>query len=248
MIKWRHLGCSFLTVLGIACRAPLLAQQPPPPPPPPHEGTAEFAFVGTTGNSSTQAIGLGADFILRREFWVYTSRAAYVRNETEDELSAESFAALFQAARTITGRLSSFGRYTFLRNTFAGVDSRQSIAGGLEYLLVQPEPHRLAVNAGIGYANEHRVVGDDLSNSEFLAGASYTWTISPTADLTNDFGFTMSFADAGDWRTANLVALTAELTTLFSLKVSNTVRYVNEPVEAFAKTDTITSVALVATF
>jgi hypothetical protein len=30
----------------------------PPPPLPLHEGSAEFAFVGTTGNSSTQTIVL----------------------------------------------------------------------------------------------------------------------------------------------------------------------------------------------
>ena len=58
----------------------------------------------------------------------------------------------------------------------------------------------------------------------------------------------VSFAESSDWRTANIVALTAKLTTLLSLKVSNTVRYVNAPVAGFEKTDSITSVALVAKF
>jgi putative salt-induced outer membrane protein YdiY len=38
------------------------------------------------------------------------------------------------------------------------------------------------------------------------------------------------------------------VTTLFSLKVSNAVRYVNAPAEGFETTDTITSIALVAKF
>jgi putative salt-induced outer membrane protein YdiY len=108
--------------------------------------------------------------------------------------------------------------------------------------------HRLKVNTGIGYANEQRVIGEDLSNVEFLTGASYKWTISPTADFTDDYDFSVSFSDAGDWRNANIATLTAKMTTLFSLKLSNIVRYVHEPVFGFENTDTITSIALVAKF
>jgi ubiquinone/menaquinone biosynthesis C-methylase UbiE len=43
-------------------------------------------------------------------------------------------------------------------------------------------------------------------------------------------------------------AITARLTQLFSLKVSNTIRYAHAPVPGFKDTDTTTSVALVAKF
>lgn len=248
----RRLDRTILAVLMfvVACSVPLFTQQPaqPPPSPPPHEGTAEFSFVGTSGNSSTQALGLGADFTLRRNLWVYNAKAAYVRNESDDELKAEAFAASFQASRTLNARLSAYGKYAFLRNTFAGIENRNSVSGGVEYMIIQPEPHRLKVNAGIGYANEQRVVGEDLSTAEFLTGASYKWTISPSADLTDDLDFSFSLSEASDWRTANIVALTAKLTTLFSLKLSNIVRYVNQPVEGFKTTDTLTSIAFVAKF
>ena len=51
-----------------------------------------------------------------------------------------------------------------------------------------------------------------------------------------------------NWRLDNTLALVAKINTIFSLKVSNVVRYVNAPVEGFETTDTITSVALVAKF
>ena len=229
-----------------------LAQQAAPPAPPPappaREGTAEFSFVGTSGNTATQALGLGGELTLRRALWVYNTKAAYVRNESDDAIEAESFAALFQASRTLTERLSAFGRYTYLRNEFAGIDHRNVISSGVEYLLVQPEPHRLNVRAGIGYANEQRLTGDDLSKPELVTGASYKWTMSPTANLTNDFDISMALDHASDWRTANIAALTASLTTIFSLKLSNTIRYVHLPVTGFESTDTITSVALVAKY
>ena len=72
--------------------------------------------------------------------------------------------------------------------------------------------------------------------------------LSPTADLTDEYEFSVSFDDAGDWRHANILSLTARMTTLFSLKVSNTARYVHQPVPGFDATDTITSFAFVAKF
>src|SRR5262245_48882079 len=88
---------------------PSAAAPAPPPPPPAREGTAEFAFVGTSGNSSTQSIGLGGDVTLRPDRWTLTSKAAYVRNESKSVLKAESFDFAFKAARTIQPRLSTFG-------------------------------------------------------------------------------------------------------------------------------------------
>jgi hypothetical protein len=43
-------------------------------------------------------------------------------------------------------------------------------------------------------------------------------------------------------------ALTVKVLSIFSLEVSNTYRFVNQPVGGFEATDTITSIALVAKF
>jgi putative salt-induced outer membrane protein YdiY len=50
----------FFAGLALTFAASASAQQAsaaPPAPPPPQEGTAELSFVGTTGNTSTQAFG-----------------------------------------------------------------------------------------------------------------------------------------------------------------------------------------------
>src|SRR5262245_51365026 len=41
----------------------------PPPPPPRHEGTAEVAFVGVTGNASTSTFSAGGEYITRPTSW-----------------------------------------------------------------------------------------------------------------------------------------------------------------------------------
>ena len=245
-------------VLAVCClvapAAPLLAQPPapaaaqPPPPPPPREGTAEFSFVGTSGNASTSALGLGGDYIVRTAPWEFRSRAAYVRNKSESELKAEAFKASFRASRTLTERLSAFTEYGFLHDEFAGIESRNTIDGGVTYALVRPQPHQLDVDVGLGYAHEGRVAGDDISTAQALTGARYKFRLSDTAEVTDDLALVFSLSDGDDWRTSNAAAVTVKITTLFSLKVSNVIRFVNAPAPDFEKTDTLTSVALVAKF
>jgi putative salt-induced outer membrane protein len=241
-------ACVLALVILFGCASELLAQQPPPPPPPPREGSAEASFVGTSGNASTSALGIAGEYTVREAPWVFTSKAAYVRNESEGVLNAQSFLATFRATRALTDRLSVFGQYGYLRDIFAGVEHRNVIDGGIQYALIRPNPHQLDVEAGIGYANEQRVAGEDLSAAHGFAGALYKLRISETAEFSDEFRFVESFADAGDWRVANTASVTAKLTTVFSLKVSNVVRYVHEPVVGFETTDTLTSIALVAKF
>ena len=224
------------------------AQAAAPAPPPKQEGAAEFAFVATTGNADTQTLGLSGEYFYRPDLWVFQWKAGYVRNETEDVLSAESFRFLFRADRRLSDRLSAFGRWDYLHDAFAGIDHRNVLAGGLTYQLVAPGPHELWVDGGLGYANEQRLAGDDLSTAIALAGLRYKFKLSETAEITDETGLEFSLSDGDDWRWSNVVAVSAKLTTLLSLKLSNTVRYVNAPAPGFEDTDTITAVALVAKF
>jgi putative salt-induced outer membrane protein len=242
-----------LTGLAALWSSVLFAQPPapptqPPPPPPPREGTAEFAFVGTSGNSSTQSIGLGGDVTFRPAPWTFNAKAAYVRNESEDVLKAESVDFAFKAARAINPRLSAFGRYGFLHDRFAGIDARNTIEGGLSYIAVNTPPHLLTVDASLGYAHESRLQGDNLSNPLFATGALYKLKLSDAVVVSDDLRLVFSLSNGDDWRTSNIAAVTSKLTTILSLKVSNTVRYVNAPVPGFQTTDTITAIALVAKF
>jgi putative salt-induced outer membrane protein len=245
----RILGTLVLCLLPMIPR-PVSAQaaSAPKPPPPPHEGSAEFAFVGTTGNSSTRSIGLGGEVIDRPGRWELSAKVAYVRNETESDLKAESIALSTKAARALTARLSAFGRYVYLHDRFAGIESRNGAEGGLAYILVDAAPHKLTVDGGVGYAHESRVSGPNLSTATVPAGALYTLKLSETAEIGDDGRFVFSLSDGDDWRYANVASVTAKLTTLLSLKLTNTVRFVNAPVPGFEKTDTITAVALVAKF
>ena len=238
-----------VTVLTAVARGqtPAASQQPPPPPPR-TEGSAEFAFVGTSGNSSTQTIGLGGEYIYRPSPWETSLKLKYVRNESEDELKAQSTVLAFRAQRPIRPRLAGYGQYGYQRDRFAGILNRNAIEASVAYTWIEQAPQKLVVDTGLGYAHEGRLAGSDLSTATWSTGATYTLKISDTSELGEDGHFVFSLSDGSEWRYANTAALTAKVTTVFSLKLSNAIRYVNQPVVGFKDTDVITAVALVAKF
>jgi putative salt-induced outer membrane protein YdiY len=235
--------------LVVLAQAGLLAQAPAVPPPPPfREGTAEASFVGTTGNSSTQSIGVGAEFIMRPDPWETRVKLGLVRNEVGGVASAQAFNVLARGQRKFFGNAAFFAQYTFLSDKFAGTNSRHTGDVGIAGPVFQGAKHSLTADVGGGYATDQRTAGTGKSTAIASAGAIYKWKISETADFTEDSRFVGAVPDGADWRLTNVASVAAKISTGLSLKVSNTIRHVNVPVTGFLKTDVQTSVALVAKF
>jgi len=238
---------SFALQLTFVLTGVAIAQQPPEPPKA-REGKAEFALVSTTGNASSQSIGAAAEITLRPERWVIDARTAFVRNESEDVVNAKSFLVRGRVARVLTPRLQVFGQHSYLRDLFAGVEHRNNTEGGLTYLVFETARHTFSADAGLGYLNEQRTVGDNLSTATAGGAGRYKLKLSETSDITEDLGVTVDLSEDGTWRLNQRVALTAKVTAALSLKISNSIRYVDEPVAGFEQTDTITAAALVLSF
>src|SRR5262245_33237483 len=224
------------------------AAPPPPPPPPKHEATGEIAFVGTTGNASTSAFAVSGEDITRPTNWTIRNRVIFLRNESESTLTAKSFFYGFRGERVINKKLSAFGEYGYFQDRFAGVEHRNSVNGGLSFKLIETDRQQLSVDGLLGYLNEQRVTGDDISTGTYGFGGNYKLKISPTATIEEDARYIGTFARAEDWRLVQAFSVTAQMTSLLSLKFSNVVRYNNFPAQTFKKTDTTTSVELVAKF
>lgn len=233
--------------LGLLCLTPAAAAQQKPPPKK-TTGTGEFAFVNTTGNASSTSIGLRGEVTHRPDGWFLRWRAGFVRLESDDALKAQSFALLSRAERQYSPRLSYYGQHDYLRDLFAGIAHKHVASGGLSHKLFETARHNLTIDGAFGATNEQRTAGDDVTAVVALGGAAYALKISETTDLTEDVRYEQSLARGEDWRADNTLALVTRINSIFSLKVSNVLRYVHAPVDGFQTTDTITSVALVAKF
>lgn len=218
------------------------------PPPPTHEQTFEAAYVGVTGNASSNTFGLGADLISRPDTWVVRNKVAFVRNESNDVLVANAFDFTSRAQKALNSRASAFGEYGFFRDRFAGVVRRNAVTGGLALAVVDTATQKFNLDVGAGYVSETRLSGDDISSGSYLVGTGYKLKISDTAELSDDLRFSGIFDDSSNWRLEHGIALTTRVAAGLSLKVSHAIRYANLPPAGFRKTDTTMSVALVAKF
>ena len=108
-LRGRSIPAACVVGLSPALAFAQAAPPAPAPPPPVLEGSLAFAYLGTTGNASTQTVGLSGEGILRPDRWVVRNKAAFVRNESDAELTVESFTYLFRADGVLDTRSSAFG-------------------------------------------------------------------------------------------------------------------------------------------
>jgi putative salt-induced outer membrane protein YdiY len=240
----------FTLIFGvlIVAHAPIASAQapaPPPEPPPRVEASAQFAFLDTRGNASTQSLGAGGEAIWRPAPWTYAAKAVFAQLESEDELSARSFAALFRASRALNARLSIYGQYDFLRDVFAGVEQRHITEAGVSYLVLETARHRLRADAGLGYLYE-RGPDEHFDSITLSPAAAYRFAISETSEFTYTPRFLLTLADGEAWKFGQEAALAVAINTFLSLKLAHTVRYSNAPPLGFDTTDTIMAISLVA--
>jgi len=231
-----------------------LAQTPPCPcpipagPPPLWSGSAELSYLSTSGNTRTSSIGAGLEVDYKPAPWSVIFKAAYLRASTDDETTAEQLSGSLKGIRDLTPHVDVFVGGGYLRNRFAGIRSLINGEGGAGYKLLVGPVHTLRAEAGVGYSHEDQLIGENRSYASARAGLGYKWQFSQAAAFTNDASYLRDLSDSSNWIFSEKAAITAALTSLFSLKASYTLLYNNEPVPTFKKTDTATAVALVAKF
>lgn len=233
-----------LSLLMIGMPTALAAQEPPPT----WSGQAELSLVSTSGNTDTRTLGAGAEIEYAPGRWSALAKVTFIESEADDEVNARSFTALLQASRRVSARLQVYGKAGYLKDTFAGIDDRFSSEGGLGYDLFTQAPHSLGTQLGFGFTREVRLLSESLSLATGNAAIQYRWTLSETSALTDETSFTADLGNASDWRFTNDVALIAGLNAIFSLKLSQKLSYLNDPVPGFRKRDIVVSAAFVANF
>lgn len=226
--------------------APALAQAPAPAPPPPTvEATAQFTFLDTRGNAPTQSLGTGGELTWRPGPWTHNAKGVFAQNESEGEISSRSVTALFRSSRRFNPRLSAYGQYDYLRDTFAGVDQRHVMEGGVSVKAVDAARQQLRLDAAVGYLNETRP-DDSLDSATLSTGALYQVAISPTAEFKYEPRYLLTLNEADSWKFDQIAAITVSINSVLALKASHTIRYSAAPPVNFETTDTIMAVSLVA--
>jgi putative salt-induced outer membrane protein len=209
---------------------------------------AEASFLQTSGNTSVTSLGAAFETRYRGLLWASRGRAGFVQNTVSGLTQAELFTVDLRGDRNIDGHLGAFLQGSFLRNPFAGFNSRTSGDVGVRYEIIPAHAHVLAIEAGLGALAENRTDIGNNTFANFRGALDYQWRISPTAELSNLFTVLDNLNSTNDVRLTNTTSLGLAVTSVVSAKLSFRLDYLNSPVAGKKNLDTATTVALAAKF
>lgn len=211
-------------------------------------GSAELGLIATSGNTESRSLSVGGEALYEASVWELRATARFIDVESEGEQTAESINALVHVDHDWNDRARLFGEASYLRNRFSGIESRYALATGVTYAVIDTDERKFKLSGGAGYTVEDRLASPDREFLTGVGGATFRHSFSERSFFENVTGLDLNLETIDDWRARNVAALVAGLTEVFSLKLAYDVRYQNEPVPGFEKTDTVTSAAIVASF
>lgn len=240
--RWR----TFATCAALLL-APGLAAAQPASPPPPWSGDAGLSYVQTGGNSETKTVGLAAKGVRENAPWRFESRAAFLRTESTDLVTAKKWAALLRGERALGPRLSAFAQTTWLRDIFAGIKRESAVDAGALYKLLTGPRHLLSTSAALAFTDESRLPpAADRRFAGSRVGVAYRLKFGARAELGADGDYLLPFGDFGQSRAHSALTLTSTMSRALALKLSHQLSYVKEPVPGKKNTDTELLASIVA--
>ena len=227
----------------------LAAAQPPAAapkePPPLWDAQLGASFVGTSGNTDTSSIG--ADFAAHRRglVWQLESTATAVRVSTNDVKTAERYLGQLQGKRKLTPIIGLVAGEKLERDQFSGIDFRSILIGGLSWALVRSPDWTLDGLTGIGWNHESRTSGTTLNHAVGVLQLLSRIPFGTAGDTTQRFTFYPDFSQSSAYRYEAEIAAQAAMNARLALKLGYLLRYSNDPVPTFKKTDNTTTASVV---
>jgi len=214
--------------------------------------TSEFSTVSTFGNSESLTLGLGSTLgylwedaelkfeagAVRTESSIKTRTATgtaqdfVVQEQKRTEKTAEAYYLRGRYDRNINERLFVFGGADWLRNTFAGIDSRTLLAAGAGNTWVKTETTRFKTDVGVTYTFQSDVFENPLNKMNFpgiRVGYDLRSALSATTGLESSLTGDWNLDNTDDIRLNLVNSLSVSISSLLALKPALKLQWQNTP-------------------
>jgi len=239
-------GCVIAAVMALGLPWPAASQEKPAAEKPPAwDLKLGFSYLATSGNTDTSSAGFDARYVQDGKDWGLEATAAAVRATRNDRETAESYNAQLRGRHKLDGMELTFG-LRGERNRFAGIDSRTILDTSLLRPLFQSATWKLQSLTGLSWTREDPRGSQPFQDS--LGGLLQLQTngkLSPTSELTGLATWYPDLEDSEDYRLNGQVSLQAQLNRHLGVRLACDVKYDNEPVRGFRRTDTSSTASLV---
>jgi len=211
---------------------------------------AEFLFVQTGGNTDVRTLAFKN--MLEYKFskpLIGVWNISVLDTETDGEQTAERYYTDLRMDYLFTEHWYAYVLGTWMKDKFAGFDSRYTLGPGAGYKILIGPKHFLLAEAGLAYASEDYVVEEDENFAEGRAFGKYEYAFTEKNRFSLASEYLQDFDDSSNYKSNSEAAVISALTDILSLKVSYELRYQNRPVPSdLEKTDTVFGAAIVVTY
>ena len=211
---------------------------------------AELSFVDTGGN--TDITSLLAKNLLKYTFseklqGAWKLGALYAKSDGVKR--AESYFTELRADYLYTESLYFLGIAGWLKDEFAGIDSRYYLGPGVGCKYFTGPKHFLIAEAGLNYAQEEYTNSIDENFIQGRLFAQYDYAFTKKDKFFQSLEFLYDFEDSDNYNINSETALISALSDYLSLKASYVIRHDNEPApKTLDETDTVLAITLVVNF
>jgi putative salt-induced outer membrane protein len=241
LVKIFVVGCLILT------SADILAQDEEEAVVDAWEGTGEFGFVNTTGNTESVAMNLKLNFVRTTDRWRHRFSGTALVTSEDGNTDNERYTVEVQSDRRLSEISWLFGVLRWDADKFGSYDPQVSLTSGYGRQLMKSEKHELKGEIGAGWRKlEERVTGDSSSEAIARFVLDDSWQVFKTTKWTNrvlvETGSSNTFTQFN-------TELAVSMTDRFAVKLGFEARHnTSIPPGDSEKTDTVTSANLVYNF
>lgn len=218
--------------------APAFAQAPPPAEPPLWGGSIGAGLALTSGNADTTNFNLAFKLTHNpANPHLMTADALYLHGTSEGDTIVSRTAINVRDDYTWTERMTFFGQFRYLRDTFKAIDYLAAPTVGVSYKLVNLEPTRFTLDAGGGVVWERNPGLGTSTSGALTLGETFSHRFSDTATFTHAANGLWKTSDFGDSLYTLSAGLAAAITPRTQLKVDVLELYKSLPPPGIEKGD-----------
>ena len=197
-------------------------------PPPPTEFSTDLGFVSVSGNTSTITLAFTEKLIRRIPRWEFRQEFGSVYGETDGAQTSNMLRALLRADYGLNG-IAIYGRGTFDKNKFAGVDSRFGEGLGLVWRAKATEITQLNFEGGFELTQQDNLDGTSESFSSLRAASTWKHLFTEDAYFFVGLEYLPNLDQTADYRINSETSVVVPLSTHVAMKASYIVRFDNLP-------------------
>lgn len=209
-------------------------------------GEGALGYTSASGNTDAENLNAGLKIALQQENWNHSLALEAIRNETDDERSADRWSLKERSRYGLSEKSYAFGQLRYEEDEFSGYDYQGSVVLGPGSRFVENERHLLDVSAGLGYRSIRDSESGDKENGGIATSdLVYEYRISESAIFSET-----ALVEAGNDNTyfESETALRTKLGSSLSSKISYMVKRNSDVPEGIETTDRIVTVSLVYGF